>query len=95
LQAAASRELAIWTADGWIAAKSGKPWFRPDRFKANLGVRRLPFGFVTAFVTWRPKSCRWLEERQNAGRGIEPAFQFRSALGDGSWKNQGGMEGLA
>jgi hypothetical protein len=26
--------------------------------------------------------------------GIEPAFQFRSALGDGSWKNQGGMEGL-
>ena len=29
-----------------------------------------------------------------AAAGIEPAFRFRSALGDGSWKNQGGMEGL-
>jgi hypothetical protein len=34
------------------------------------------------------------QPRRNEGRGIEPAFQFRSVLGDGSWKNQGGMEGL-
>jgi hypothetical protein len=68
---------------------------RPDKFAANYsGVQRLPSRFVTAFVTWRYKSSRCPEPRRNEGLGIEPAFQFRSALGDGSWKNQGGMEGL-
>ena len=66
----------------------------PDRFKTNSGVERPPFRFVTAFVTWRPKSPSWPETHGSEGRGIEPAFRFRSAFGDGSWKNQGSIEGL-
>jgi hypothetical protein len=64
------------------------------RFKATSGVERPPFRFVTAFVTWRPTSLSWPEKRGSEDHGIEPAFRFRSAFADGSWKNHGGMEGI-
>src|ERR1017187_3198652 len=49
---------------------------RPDRFKAKVGVRRVPFRFMTAFVTWRHEFSGWPEQRRNEGCAIEPSCLF-------------------
>jgi hypothetical protein len=44
-----------------------------SHISSNSGVERLPFRFVTAFVTSRHEFLGSPEERRNEGCGIEPA----------------------